>query len=140
MYKNQNLPHRINPSNDSEWHFRKRKRKNDEEKEQMALVEWLLYKKIPFYHIPNGGSRPIAEASKMVRMGVQSGVPDLCIPVANKYHHGLYIEMKRRGGGTVSDNQQRWIELLIDNGYCAAVCEGWDAAVALIEQYLDKKK
>ena len=33
------------------------------------------------YHVPNGGSRNKAEASKLKRMGVRAGVPDLVLPV-----------------------------------------------------------
>jgi rhodanese-related sulfurtransferase len=140
MYKNQNLPRMVCPVNDLEWHFRKRKRKNEEEEEQMALVEWLLYKKIPYFAVPNGGSRNKIEAAKLKKMGVSAGVPDLCIPVPNKYHHGLYIEMKRRDGGITTEEQQKWIDLLTDNGYCAVVCKGWCEAEVLIERYMQYRK
>ena len=75
-----------------------------EAEEQMAVIKWaeLMSNKHPclkwLYHCPNGGSRNIAEAANLKRMGVKAGVPDLCLPYPSNGHHGLYIEMKKDGG------------------------------------------
>lgn len=88
------------------------------------------------YHIPNGGKRSKTEAMRFSLEGVKSGVPDICLPVARGEHHGLYIELKRREGGKVSAEQTAWIEALIREGYCAAICRGWEDAAHVILQYL----
>lgn len=88
------------------------------------------------YHIPNGGSRNKAEAARLKAQGVRAGVPDICLPAARGCYHGLYIELKRRNGGRVSEAQRGWIEYLENAGYCARVCHGWDEARETIEKYL----
>lgn len=91
------------------------------------------------YHIPNGGSRTKAEAGRFKAEGVKSGVPDICLPVAREQYHGLYIELKRREGGRLSEAQKLWIEALRKLGYWAIVCRGWEEAAREIERYLGKE-
>ena len=50
--------------------------------EQRAVVERCARRRIPVFHIPNGGSRHPAEAARMGARGAKAGVPDLCIPAA----------------------------------------------------------
>lgn len=104
------------------------------------------------YHIPNGGKRGKAEAGRFRAMGVKSGVPDIFLPVGvqkidsvdrgqytiirTKYN-GPYIELKRLRGGTVSAAQKQWIARLRDAGYAVEVCKGWEAAAAVITNYLE---
>jgi hypothetical protein len=63
-------------------------------------------------------------------------VPDICLPVARTGKHGLYIELKRKSGGRVSDNQAWWIESLAAEGYAVAVCYGLDEAISEITKYI----
>ena len=62
-------------------------------------------------------------------------MPDICIPVPNSKYHGLYIEMKRKKGGRVSQKQKEWIERLNRLGYLAVVCYGADEAIKVVEEY-----
>ena len=87
------------------------------------------------HHIPNGGTRDAVEAKHLKQQGVKSGVPDLCLPVPRGRYHGLYIEMKTESGHT-SDEQEWWGERLQAQGYVWRVCHGWQAAVAVLEWYL----
>lgn len=113
-----------------------------EAQEQADLFRWAelqsgAYPELRLlYHIPNGGSRPKTEAAKFKGQGVKSGVPDLCLPVARGKFHGLYIELKRRSGGRVSDTQKKWLSALQDQGYAVIVCRGWDCAREAIMEYL----
>ena len=86
--------------------------------------------------IPNGGKRDIRTAAMLKAEGVKPGVPDICLPVPRGGKHGLYIELKRRKGGTVSEAQQAWIRALCGQGYACTVCHGWDAARDEIMGYL----
>ena len=112
-----------------------------ESAEQIALFQWagLQTRKYPplewLYHIPNGGKRHITTAYRLKLEGVKAGVPDICLPFAAGGFHGLYIELKA-GKNTATDNQSKWICYLQGNGYCAAVCHGWEAAARLIIEYL----
>lgn len=108
-----------------------------EDQEQSILANWLDKNKILFYHVPNGGSRNLIEAVKLKRMGVKAGVPDICIPVARKGHHGLYCELKRRAGGVVSESQAYWLEQLKLQGYYVFVAKGADEAIKCIKNYME---
>lgn len=116
-----------------------------EAEEQSTVISWAMameYKHPELallHHCPNGGSRHRVEAARLKAQGVKAGVPDLCLPVPREGFHGLYIEMKRREHGTVSEHQKKWLKALHDQGYCVSVCHGADEAIRLIETYLLRK-
>lgn len=68
--------------------------------------------------------------------GLKSGVPDIFLPVPRGEWHGLFIEMKRTKGGTVSDCQKLWLHDLRKQGYLTEVCRGWEEAARRIKSYL----
>ena len=113
-----------------------------EAQEQKTLFQWaaMMAGKWPelqwMYAIPNGGSRHPVEARHLKDQGVKAGIPDIFLPCARGGFHGLYIEMKRRKGGRVSDEQKTAIGALRKLGYCAEVCQGWESAMDLITKYM----
>lgn len=113
-----------------------------EAQEQEALFRWAQYSRVKhpeldmLFHIPNGGSRNLIEAAHLKAQGVKPGVPDICLPVPSGRFTALYIELKRRKNGRVSDAQRGWIAALNRVGCRAVVCRGWDEARDAIEQYL----
>ena|SRR5580692_6545645 len=111
-----------------------------EDQEQKLLTDWLNLKKIRFYAIPNGGSRNLLEAIKLKRTGVKPGVPDLCLPFPSGDWHGMYIEMKRKEGGRISQQQQDWLDYLFANGYYVGVAYGFEMAKEMVEYYLSLNK
>lgn len=113
--------------------------KRSEAQEQIAVIDYCKYNGIPIYHIPNGGSRNKIEAANLKRQGVRAGVPDLCVPIAQRGYHGLYIEMKA-GRNTTTACQDEWLNLLIRNGYLAKVCHGATEAIDLLQWYTGTKK
>lgn len=112
--------------------------------EQQCLFRWAEYVKGAYpelkllYHIPNGGRRNKGEAGRLKAEGVKAGAPDVCLPVARNGFHGAYIELKKQGG-RVSPGQIRWLRDLEGQGYFTAVCYSWEAAAALLKDYLDGK-
>lgn len=88
------------------------------------------------YAIPNGGKRAIKTAVALKKQGVKRGVPDMCLPVPRGGFNGLYIELKRVKGGTVSDEQREWIAALNTQGYKAIICHGAEEAIEQIRGYL----
>lgn len=114
-----------------------------EDQHQAAVIKWSqqasIRQKYPelklLHHIPNERKCTPQQGARLKRLGVRSGVPDLDLPVARGNYHGLRIEMKTESGRT-SDNQKWWLEELDKQGYCCAVCHGWEEAVQLIERYM----
>lgn len=115
---------------------------SDEHGEQCAFVSWLekQHPAIPFFSVPNGGYRHKAIARKLKAEGVQSGVPDLCIPYPINGYYGLFIEMKRKSGvpSDVSSNQKRWLKILSEQGYKTAVAFGCEHAQQILTDYIDE--
>lgn len=115
-----------------------------ESQEQRWVMEWAEMQsgKYPelqlLFHIPNEAKRSYAVAAKLIAEGMKSGVPDLMLPVPRGSFHGLFIEMKRRKEGRVSENQKGWLQALKRQGYRCEVCKGAEAAVDVIRKYLDK--
>lgn len=109
--------------------------------EQERVVRWakMMEGKVPalrlLHHCPNGGSRNKAEAARLKRQGVRSGVPDLELPVPRGGYAGLYIEMKH-GRNRPTGNQKRWIADLQTAGNACAVCYSADEAIDVIERYM----
>lgn len=114
--------------------------------EQQCLFRWAEFQSGRYpelkllYHVPNGGSRKKSEAGRFKAEGVKAGVPDLCLPVARGGYHGLYIELKRLKHSKTSEDQKAWIEKLNEQGYCAVVCKGWEAAAKVITEYLNMEE
>lgn len=90
------------------------------------------------YAIPNGGHRHAAVAKKLKAEGVKAGVPDLHLPVARRGWHGLWIELKAIGKGA-SKAQKHWLSHLREQGHRAEVCQGWQAAARIIQDYLSEE-
>lgn len=114
-----------------------------EDQEQIAVFRWAAYNRGRFpqldnlFHVPNGGMRTKAEAGIFKQMGVRPGVPDIYLDWPAGGFHGLRIELKRTSGGRLSPAQAEWRDRLNAAGYCAVVCKGWEAAVKVIEDYLN---
>lgn len=108
-----------------------------EHEEQSLLFEWAKFDRRldVMFAIPNGANKSIVTAMKFKREGLKKGVPDIFLPVSNKHHHGLFIEMKRQKGKT-SPEQDEWYELLMKNHYKCHVCYGFEEAKKAITDYL----
>ena len=128
-----------------------------EHAEQVAFINWTYlpttrfkYPKIEkIFAIPNGGARPQKSLKgidvplvgwKLKKEGVKAGVWDLFLPVPLHGYHGLFIEMKRKGG-RMTLNQKEWGEYFESVGYACVVCQGCeDAKVAVDGYYGDKMR
>jgi hypothetical protein len=113
----------------------------DEHGEQVALIDWcsLHIKQAPelelIFAIPSGGHRHKKTAGKLKAEGVKAGVPDLFLPVARLGFHGLWIEMKVKGG-RIRPVQFWWLEQLVEQGYMHQVCWSFEEARDLLMAYL----
>jgi len=117
-----------------------------EYEEQKELVAWFdgQYRqyKARLFCIPNGthlagGARQrTQQATRLKLQGQRNGVPDLFLPIPASGYHGLFIEMKRIKGATISQQQERWHEWLNGAGYKAVFCYGAEQAKEVITCYL----
>jgi len=98
--------------------------------EQVRLVAWFRrqWPDIRIFAIPNGGGRSMAQGAALKAEGVTAGVPDLFVPA-----WGLWIEMKKATGGTVSPAQRDWIAYLEGIGHSVIIGRGFEDAKRQIE-------
>jgi len=110
-----------------------------EEQEQIALVDWLEWNKIKFTAIPNSTyTTSWNQKRKNKAMGVRSGIPDILCIIKGLL---VFIELKRRKGGSLSKTQKEWIEELNKcSGVLAIECKGADHAIDLLESILKNNK
>jgi hypothetical protein len=109
-------------------------KKRPEIDEQEDVCRWLKAKGILYFAVPNGGKRGKTAQAQAKREGIQSGVPDLVILVP--FGRAIFVEMKRRKGGTVTAAQKYWVKRLRVLGFDAEVCRGSDDAIAFISSKL----
>jgi hypothetical protein len=111
-----------------------------EHAEQVATVTWFRYQYPKYakclWAIPNGGARHIGTAVKLKAEGVVAGVPDLFLMIPKNGWHGMFIEMKIKGG-KLQENQKEFMGLAILLGYQSVVCYGFDDAKNAITAYLN---
>lgn len=120
--------------------------RNDEHNEQVAVVKWfkLQYPSMAnnLFSIPNGShlaGNTLQRCKQMQSLkseGLLPGVSDLFLMYPNNQHHGLFIEMKRKKGGSTSKAQRDFIKNAVNHGYQAKVCHGADEAISIIKDYM----
>jgi hypothetical protein len=108
-----------------------------EHEEQRELVRWFrqTWPGVRIFAIPNGGARSPATAGRLKAEGVSSGVPDLFIPA-----WGLWVEMKRTKGGSLSAEQKDWIAYLESVRFCCIVGKGADDAKGKLQAFFNEQK
>jgi len=113
-----------------------------EDQDQAALIRWfdLQYPALRgrLAACPNGGFRNKVTAVNLKRTGARAGYPDLNLLTPRNGYYGLFIEMKRAKGGTLSPEQKDWLEWLSEQGFMAVVCKGFDSAKNTIQEYLNQ--
>lgn len=107
-----------------------------EDEEEAAFTDWLDLKGFTHWHVPQEtytDSWKVKNKSK--KLGVRKGVPDHWVIVPNIGTCFLVaIEMKRRKGGTISDEQFEKIhELNRCREVTALVAEGCGKAIDIVE-------
>ena len=114
-----------------------------EHAEQVAFVARCRREDIFVFSIPNGvmidddeddkkfAKKPkydkYAQINKLKAEGMTAGIPDLFIP-----QYKLFIEMKRRDGGVVSESQKKVHKILRGLDYKVEVCAGAKQAYDIV--------
>lgn len=104
---------------------------------QCVYFNWIrcAHPNILAFAIPNGGNRDAITGAILKREGVTPGIPDIMIASANGVYHGLFIEMKKEGG-RLSPSQKDVKAKLESEGYRVEMCQGWEQAVKITQEYL----
>tara|TARA_R110000822_G_scaffold41920_2_gene114472 strand:+ start:216 stop:551 length:336 start_codon:yes stop_codon:yes gene_type:complete len=106
-----------------------------ESKEQIALVRNLRANGYFIFHVPNGGKRSMTEAIRMKAEGVMAGIPDLCLVMPEGKM--IWIELKRRKGGTVSKVQKEIHARLEALGHIVIIGYGAKDAFDKLGEHID---
>lgn len=110
-----------------------------EERLQAGCITWFgmqypQYARL-LHHSPNGGFRTSVEAAKFKAMGTRAGFPDLFLALPMGTSHGLFIEMKIKGG-KLSEKQKEMLSLLQAQGYTCEVCYSFSDFEKCITKYI----
>jgi hypothetical protein len=108
--------------------------KRHELEEQADVCQWLDVMGILYFAVPNGGKRGKKAQAQAKSEGLKSGVPDLVILLP--LGRAVFVEMKRRKGGTVTTAQKQWVADLSALGFAVKVCRGSDEAIAFISSMI----
>jgi len=139
-----NLPDNVKVKNSSSNIDRRAKNKCPTEfQEQKKLAEYLDYNGYCWCHVPNGGNRDAKTGAKMKKQGVKPGVPDVLIfdapnqDIRNSNLKGIAIELKRKKGGQLQDNQKEWLGKLFKINWLTKVFQGADEAIDWLEKIFE---
>lgn len=86
----------------------------EENRIQFACAKWLRENGYLFFHTPNEGKRTAQQGAKLIALGLQPGVHDLCVLLDGGVT--VWIELKT-GRGVVSQHQKNWHEKIIQKGH-----------------------
>lgn len=115
---------------------------SSETEEQKIVIRWarVMQSRWPalqnIYHVPNEAKRSRQTAAVLKLMGLSAGVPDLILDYPAGAYHGCRIELKH-GANKPGTNQVDWLNRLQDAGYFVAVCYEADAAIRVLEKYVN---
>lgn len=87
------------------------------------------------FAVPNGGKRDAITAINLKRQGTKAGVLDMMLLMPRKGYSGLMVELKIKNRPPTQE-QLLFAEKARNNGFKAVFCNGSDAAVMAIEEYL----
>ena len=115
-----------------------------EHDEQVAVVEY-LYNRYPsalFWATPNGArlsggpSKRARQMNALKAEGFLPGVSDLIIFEPRGGYPCMFLEMKRKNGGVISENQIDFLAQVEKRGAFTAIAHGADEAIELIDTYM----
>jgi hypothetical protein len=110
--------------------------------EQEQIFRWARTNQIQFPELQllngslNGFKLGTGQSVKAKKQGMRKGYPDIFFPIPNLGYHGLFIELKKVKGGSISKEQKVWLKKLTDQGYLAVVEKGYINAINRIKEYL----
>lgn len=114
--------------------------------EQVALFAWAAYqircggaraKELDYlFAVHNQGHGDAIRGAHAKAEGVKKGVSDLLLPVPGPGGAGLWLEMKKRKGGSESAEQKEWGAAMRERGYAYCCVRGWREAASVLTMWL----
>lgn len=107
-----------------------------EEEIHARVVQALRQADVAFFHCPNEGKLPVQYRTKLKRLGVSSGVPDLIIvtPPPCGGYVAAALEIKRKGG-RLADTQRAWLQTMASCEWAVACEYGLEACLARLKEW-----
>src|SRR3990167_3706265 len=120
--------------------------KHEERHDQKMLIRYIRAKYpgiitiiSPIHKFAGSRGACLRQGKIQKDMGYMPGTPDIFIPWPCGTFHGLFIELKKQTGGSVSLKQRDMVHELICKGYCAVICQGYAEAVKYFDNYIAGK-
>lgn len=118
----------------------------EEDRIQMMCVRWFklahnekIITSFPAGYVFSGDEIKRSRTGKRMKdMGYMNGTPDLLIPHANRFYHGLFIEMKTEKG-VLNANQKEAMQELQNNSYKCEVCRSLEDFMKTVNTYFDEE-
>lgn len=110
-----------------------------EDQLQMVVASYLDFSNAFWTHPPNGGKRNIIVATKLKKMGVKPGIPDVLIFDQKNGYSGFAIELKV-GKNKPSLYQIQCLKALHDRNWLILVSNSLDEVIYWIDWYFNEKK
>lgn len=105
---------------------------------QETVAAWLDAKRVFYTATVAGAFLHPATFTRLKRMGLKRGVSDIIIfdapPAYGTTFKGVCLEMKRKKGSVVSDDQTAWLNEMYNRGWMAVVAHGEDEAIEILEK------
>ena len=102
---------------------------------QISIAYYLNSLGLFWCHVANERKTSILAGAKLKRKGVLAGVSDCIIFEPRGEFHGLFIELKTKGG-SLQPSQKNFINNANERNYKAVVCWCVDEVVDVVENYL----
>ena len=106
---------------------------------QIAVAKLLDSHGLDWFHCPNGGKRHVSVATKLKKMGVKAGIPDVIIlnPTIVNGHVGICIELKV-GSNTSKESQMKWHDKFLIHNWGVFICYSIDEVDKIVKRYYEK--
>lgn len=82
----------------------------------------------------------INQHKRLMRAGLMPGASDYFLAVPSCRFDGLFIEMKRKSGSRIDEEQLAFCSRMAEIGYDAIVCEGAEMAIVAIQRHLERNE
>jgi hypothetical protein len=90
--------------------------------------------------LANEDKRAVVSIFGLYAIGFRPGIPDYVLPIKTEYYGSLWLEMKRRKGYVINEDQRRWVGKLRELGNCAMIVHGWEQARTVTLNYIAGKR